>query len=128
MRRLLLVALLALACDRPHEEDARRLAARALRGALTYPQSAIVTIAAGTDAAELRLTTAAPPEQVAAWYREALRLNGWQLRQDALDREGARAMYAEKDGRPLWISLRANTGGPGTTYTLVGAIIDSTTR
>ena len=32
--------------------------------------------------------------------------------------------YAEKHKRPLWLTLRANVGGAGTTYTLMGAVIE----
>jgi hypothetical protein len=120
-------ALLSLvACDRPKEPDARQMAARALRGTLSYPQSSIVKVSAGTDAAELQLASPAPADRIAAWYREALPLNGWELKNEGKDREGALSIYAEKEGRPLWITLRPNPNGQGTTYTLIGAIVDST--
>src|SRR5688572_2520498 len=92
-------ALLSLvACDRPKEPDARQMAARALRGTLSYPQSSIVKVSAGTDAAELQLASPAPADRIAAWYREALPLNGWELKNEGKDREGALSIYAEKEG------------------------------
>ena len=103
------------------------MAARALRGTLSYPGSSIVNIAAGTDAAELQLASAAPADRIAAWYREALPLNGWELKNEGKGGDGALSIYAEKEGRPLWITLRPNPSGQGTTYTLIGAILDSTT-
>jgi hypothetical protein len=124
----MLLGLLALvACDRPKEPDARQLAARALKGTLTYPQSTIVNVAAGTDAAEVTLTTADPVDVVAGWFRQALPLNGWELRNEGKSAAGAVSIYAEKEGRPLWLTLRPNTGGPGTTYTMIGAIVEPDT-
>jgi hypothetical protein len=124
--RFALLALLALtACDRPKEPDARQLASHALRGVLKYPGSAIVSIAAGTDAAEVRLTSTAAVSAVADWYREALRLNGWQLKNEGTAPDGTATIYAEKETQPLWITLRPGDGG-GTSYTLIGAVPDST--
>jgi len=122
------VSVLAVltACNRPKEPDARQLAARALRGTLAYPQSTIVSVSAGTDAAEVQLSSPVPVDRVAAWYREALPLNGWELKNEGKDKDGGVTIYAEKEGRPLWLTLRPNVGGAGTTYTLIGAIVDST--
>lgn len=122
-----LAVLTLVACDRPKEPDTRETAARALRGALSYPQSSIVNISAGTDAAEVQLASPASPDQIATWYRQALPLNGWELKNEGKDRDGGLSIYAEKEGRPLWITLRPSPSGQGTTYTLIGAIIDSTT-
>ncbi len=124
MTRFLLALVLVVACDRPKQPDARQLASRALQGALSYPNSTIINLAAGTDAAEVTLTTVDPIERVAGWFREALPLNGWQLRNEGKGAGGAVSIYAEKNGRPLWLTLTPNSGGPGTTYTLIGAIIE----
>ena len=123
----LLLALLVLAtgCDRDREtQRARGLVGRALQGALAYPGSAVVSFSAGEDAAQIELSTPASVQDVAAWYREALPLNGWEVQSDAADRSGAVTIYAEKGKRPLWLTLRANVGGPGTTYTLMGAVVE----
>jgi hypothetical protein len=124
---LILGCLGFLACDRPQDADGREFAARALRGALAYPASTVVTVSAGDDAAEVTFSTVDPLDRVAGWFRAALPLNGWQLRNEGKGAEGAVSIYAEKEGRPLWLTLRPNVGGPGTTYTLIGAIIDSAT-
>jgi hypothetical protein len=125
-RTLVALSLLALvaSCDRPKEPDARQLASRALRGTLSYPRSTVVSVSAGTDAAEVTLTAGDPVDRIASWFREALPLNGWQLRNEGKGADGAVSIYAEKDGRPLWLTLRPNVGSPGTTYTLIGAIIE----
>ena len=81
----------------------------------------MVRVSAGQDAAQATLATAAPVADVATWYRQMLRLNGWDLRTDGVMRDGSVSIYAEKGQRPLWITLQATAGGSGTTYTLIGA-------
>lgn len=129
MPRLALLVLLALAvtaCSREERDAAaeRRFASQALTGVLAYPRSNIAGVATGTEAAEVTLTTSATPAQVAAWYREVLRLNSWELRSDAPQSDGAVVMHATKDGRPLWVTIRPTAGAPGTTYTLVGVVLE----
>src|SRR5437764_1058271 len=98
-----------------------------LSSVLAYPQSTLAGVSAGEDAAQATFTTPAPLPRVTAWYREALRLNGWQVRTDQLMADGSIALYADSGRRPLWITLRATVGAPGTTYTLVGAILGADT-
>lgn len=127
MPRLVVVLgclVLVAACDRPDQPNARQVAARALRGALSYPNSTIVSVSAGTDAAEVTLTAPDSVGRIAGWFREALTLNGWVLKNDGKGADGAVSIYAEKDGRPLWLTLKPNVGAPGTTYTLIGAVIE----
>ncbi len=126
-RALLLVPVLALAaCGRADRDPAaeRRFASRALTGVLAYPQSSVAAVAAGTEAAEVTLTTPADPTRVAAWYRQTLHLNRWELRSDMPRAGGAVVMHAMKDGRPLWVTIRPTAGAPGTTYTLVGVVLE----
>jgi hypothetical protein len=119
---LLLVAGLCAACDRPADDrHAREFAATVLRGVLAYPQSSVVSVASGSDAAQATLSAPAPVQTVATWYRQMLRLNGWDLQNDAVMNDGSVAIFAHQGNRPLWITLKANSGGPGTTYTLIGA-------
>ena len=125
------IVLLAAACERPgNPEQARALAARALRGALAYPQSSVVSVSAGDDAAELVLSSPDSVGTVAAWYRHTLPLNGWVVKRDARDRNGTVTILAQQGDRPLWLTFRPNVGGAGSTYTMVGAILatDSTKR
>ena len=122
---LLALTLGAAGCDRERDtEQARAIAARALRGVLAYPQSTLVSLSAGTDAAELAFSSPAAVADVAQWYRRALAANGWELKTDQVGRDGSVSMYAEQGKRPLWLTLRPNTGGPGSTYTMIGAIIE----
>ena len=131
IRSYALVAALTVvaACDRRGGGMAEReLAAQALKGLLAYPRSSLVSVSAGQDAAQAVFTTAAPVQAVATWYRQALRLNGWELQADGVMRDGSISIYADSATRPLWITIKPNVGGAGTTYSLVGAIpgLDST--
>jgi hypothetical protein len=122
---LLALALLAAGCDRERNTaQDRALAARALRGVLAYPQSSLVSLSAGNEAAELAFSSPAAVADVAQWYRQALTLNGWDVRSDIAQGDGTVSIYAQKDTQPLWVTLRPNVGGPGTTYTLVGAVVE----
>jgi hypothetical protein len=123
-RTFVLCALAALsltACERRHEAESRAMAVRVLGGVLVYPGSALVNVASGTDAAQVQLSSPASPDAVATWYRQTLRLNGWALKSDGRLPDGAITIYAEQGKRPLWITLHATVGAPGTTYNLIGA-------
>ena len=129
MRRViplvLALTLLAAGCDRDREaNEARAVAARALRGVLAYPQSTLVSLSAGSDAAELAFSSPAAVADVAQWYRRALAVNGWELKTDQVGQDGSISMYAMQGKRPLWLAMRPNTGGPGSTYTMIGAIVE----
>ncbi len=119
---LCVVGCCAAACERPAERtNEREFAAKVLTGLLAYPRSSVVTVSAGQDAAQVTLSTPAAPQDVATWYRQMLRLNGWDLVNDGVTADGGVSIFAQKGERPLWITLKANAGGPGTTYTLIGA-------
>ena len=125
-RRLLSLALAALAtgaCERPSERNTseREKVGRIMLGALAYPRSLVLTYATGEQAAEVVLTTPARLDEVLGWYRTTFKLNAWDLKTESQERDGTVTLYAEQHSRPLWVRLRANTGGPGTTYSVIGA-------
>jgi len=116
-----LAAVSFAACERRHEAESRAMAVRVLQGVLVYPGSNLVSIASGTDAAEVQLASPASPEAVATWYRQTLRLNGWELKSDGRLPDGGITIYAEHGKRPLWITFHPGVGEPGTRYNLIGA-------
>jgi hypothetical protein len=123
---LLLVAVLCAACDRPlPQRPDREMAAAVLHGLLAYPQSSVVSVASGSDAAQVTFATPAPVDVVATWYRQTLRMNGWELQSDAVMNDGTVAIFAQQGKRPLWITLKTTPGGAGTTYTLIGSVLPS---
>src|SRR5438477_11532296 len=119
---LALLLVLCAACERPGERTSEReLAAKLLSGVLAYPHSTLVGVSAGQDAAQATFTTPAPLPTVAAWYREALKLNGWQVVTDQAMADGSIASYADPGRRPPRLTVRATDGSPGTNYKLGGA-------
>lgn len=96
---------------------------KTMQGVIVYPLSSNVGMAAGADAAELTLSTVDSIGKVARWFRQALAVNGWTLVSDIANPDGSIAMSATKGERPLWITLHPNVGAPGTTYTVIGAVV-----
>jgi hypothetical protein len=113
-------------CERRGQIDGRAVVRKAMQGALAYPRSTLVSMTSGSDAGQLELTSPDAVETVARWFRVALPMNGWQLESDAKAGDGTVSIYAQKGSKPLWITLKPNVAAPGTTYTMIGAAIDST--
>jgi hypothetical protein len=120
---LVTVAALA-ACERPGAVS-RHTVAQSLKGVLAYPRSALVSMASGDSAGQMSLASPDEPDTVANWFRNTLDLNHWTLQSDQRLSDGSILIYAERGGQPLWINLQHATGGPGTSYTLTGAIAGS---
>lgn len=125
MRSTLLLLLLTAvaACNRPQPPDTRAMLRKSLHGVLVYPRSTLVDATSGSDAAQVTLTTLDSVALVASWFRDELNLNGWALQSDVTNGDGSIAIVAQKGNRPLWITLRSNVGGPGSTYTVIGAVV-----
>src|SRR6266487_1271072 len=116
---IVVFALLA-ACERPgyNPDETRHRAGQALSDTLAYPRSSMLSVSSPDS-----VTT------VATWFLKALPLNHWDVKRNVSDRSGTVTIYAEQNKRPLWLTLRPNVGGPGTTYTMIGVIpTDSTKR
>lgn len=130
-RALRFVFILAIltACDRPGGvQDTRQRTSQALSGALAYPRSTPVSAAAGEEAAQLVMASPDSVAVVARWFLAALPLNHWDVKRTVSDRTGTVTIYAEQGKRPLWLTLRSNVGGPGTTYTMIGVIPTDSTK
>jgi len=130
LRPLHLVTSVALiaglgACDRPNY-DPRPVLAEAMKGLLAYPHSTLVNMTAGADAGQADLTSVDSVEQVARWFRDFLRQNNWEVQNDQRAPDGSISLYAQQGKRPIWISMHPNVGGPGTSYTVISGIPDTT--
>ena len=119
----LLLLAVATACRRPQPPDTQAVIRKSLSGVLVYPRSTLVDADGGTDAAQVTLTTIDSVGVVAGWFRQDLRLNGWALQSDVTNGDGSIAIVAQKGNRPLWVTLRPTVGGPGSTYTVIGAVV-----
>jgi hypothetical protein len=120
---VLLMLTAVAACNRPQPPDTRAMLRKSLHGVLVYPRSTLLDATSGTDAAQVTLTTLDSAAVVASWFREELSLNGWALQSDVTNGDGSIAIVAQKGSRPLWITLRPNVGGPGSTYNVIGAVV-----
>lgn len=120
---VLLLFACAVACNRPEPQDTQAMVRKSLHGVLVYPRSTVVDAAAGSNAAQLTLTSIDSVGTVAAWFRSELSLNGWSLESDVTNADGSVTIQAQKGKRPLWITLRPNVGGPGSTYSVIGAVV-----
>src|SRR5215510_3743360 len=123
MRYAPLLLLAVAACSRPKPPDTQAMIQKSLHGVLVYPLSTLVDAASGSDAAQVTLTTVDSVGAVAGWFRSELRLNGWALQSDVTNNDGSITITAQQGSRPLWITLRPNVGGPGSTYTVIGAVV-----
>ena len=126
---VLCIVAAALACERPGSpEQTRRLAGQALQGTLAYPRSTMVSVSAGEEAAQLVMSSPDSVTTVARWFVRALGMNNWDVKRNLTDANGTVTIYAEQNKRPLWLTLRPNVGGPGTSYTMIGVIPQDSTK
>lgn len=121
---LLLAAVAAAGCERPAQVS-RHTISQSLKGVLVYPRSTLVSMASGDSAGQLSLSSPDAPDSVASWFRLSLAMNHWTLQSDARQNDGAILIYAERVSQPLWINIQGASGGPGTSYTVTGAIAGS---
>ena len=89
------------------------------------PQAQVVSRSGSEDALLIRLSTPVGTEEIESYYRGILSREPWQLVSDTRMADGALALYAERQGPPLWVTVRKNAGGPGTIVELSGAVVDA---
>ena len=126
---LVLICAALIGCERPGgPEQTRRLAGQALQGTLAYPRSTMVSVSAGEEAAQLVMSSPDSVTVVSKWFLRALAMNNWEVKRTLSDANGTVTIYAEQHKRPLWLTLRPNVGGPGTTYTMIGVVPTDSTK
>src|SRR5437762_8910321 len=126
---LVLFAVAVAACERrgPNPAESRAHAALALRNVLAYPQSSVVSVSSGNEAAEMMLSSPAPVDVIVQWYREFLPLNKWTIKTNSRARAATVSIHVERDARTLWHTFRPNLRAGRTIYGLPGVFnIDST--
>ena len=88
------------------------------------PDAKFVSRAGSEDALQVTLYT---PTQAAAgvveYYRAILSQGKWRLVSDTKKPDGKVVLYAEQDGRPLWVSVWPTTDSAGTMVQLAGAVV-----
>lgn len=122
-RHLALVALLAAACS-PDPGRGQPSLSQALPNIPLPPQSEVLSRSGSTDALQITFQSASTPEAVLAYYRVTLSKGGWTLESDTPDAEGAAALYALKDGHPIWVRITRAPGAPGSIIQISGAVVE----
>lgn len=126
-RNVALLALMTLALAACRADTSRDMASTgAALPFLPFPPLAEVVSRAGTpDAVQITFRSKATPDQVLNYYRVLLPKGGWSLESDAEDAVGAMALYALKEGHPMWIRISQAPGMPGTVVEISGAVVVS---
>ncbi len=123
--RYLHLALLVVALAACKDEPAPQIVTtfEALPFLPIPPQATVVSRAGSPNALQITFRSGATPSEVLDYYRKSLPATGWSLESDAEDAVGAHALYALKEGHPLWIRISQTPGMPGTVVSVSGAVV-----
>jgi hypothetical protein len=118
---VLVAALMAAAGCR---EDAPKPAsvAQALPGLPLPPAAEVLSRSGNPEALQITFRSAMPTENMVEFYRRVLSTGPWDLVSDERDVEGARVLYAERDGPPIWVRIYKATGAEGSIVEISGAV------
>jgi len=92
------------------------------------PAATLLSRATSPNAVQITFQSTATPSEVLEFYRNSLPKSGWSLESDTEDGTGARALYALKNGHPIWIRISQAPGAPGAVVSLNGAVIEAPSR
>ena len=121
----LVLALTAVAACRPDVQVDQAKMSDALPVLLVPPASQVVGRSGSEDALQITFRSQWDEAGLAGYYRDLLSREPWQLVNDAEDRDGAKVLYAERDGRPLWIRITKAVGAAGSLVEISGAVTES---
>lgn len=119
----LALVLLALGACRPDTSRQTATTADALPFLPFPPQAEVVSRAGSPDAVQITFRSKSTVDEVLNYYRNILVQGGWSLESDAQDAVGAAALYATKDGHPMWIRISKAVGAEGSLVEVSGAVV-----
>ena len=92
------------------------------------PAATVVARSGGADALQITFRSAYSPDSLAVYYRRVLTSGIWNLVNDDRASDGTVSLYAERNGPPLWVTIRKDPDSNGSLLTLGGAVMkpDST--
>ena len=92
------------------------------------PLATVVARSGGPDALQITFKSSFSPDSLAAYYRRVLTSGDWNLVNDDRASNGTVSLYAERDGPPLWVTIKKDPDSNGSLLTLGGAVMkrDST--
>ncbi len=86
------------------------------------PLATVLSRAGSEDALQLTFRSSLSSEEMVTYYRRILSSGVWSLVSDTRMRDGTTSLYAEREGPPLWVSIRPDTAGPGSLLSIGGAV------
>jgi hypothetical protein len=86
------------------------------------PAATVLTRSGGEDALQITFRSAYPPDSLAKFYRQVLTSGVWNLVNDDRAADGTVSLYAERNGPPLWVTIRQDPDSRGSLLTLGGAV------
>ena len=123
MRRTLLVALILLATgcgDTAPRPQAK--VTETIPNIPIPPDGEFLSKEVGEDALKIRFRSREEVGNVATYYRGLFARDPWKLVSDTPMQDGSIALYAEqRNGPPLWVTIRKADGAPGSFVDLLGA-------
>jgi hypothetical protein len=87
------------------------------------PNPGFVSKYGSADALQIVVRTPLTPQQALAFYRDTLGKAPWRLISDQAIPDSGWALYAERDGPPLWVTIRPEEGSTGSVVSLSGAVV-----
>jgi hypothetical protein len=117
---LAIAAMLAAGCrDKPPKPPGL---SEALPNLPLPPLATVVGRSGGENALQITFLSTLPPDRIADYYRLVLSRNEWTLVNDTKMADGKIALYAERSGPPLWVTIAKDSAGVGTLIVLNGAV------
>ena len=87
------------------------------------PRATVVSRTGSEDALQITFRSTLPPDSMAAYYRAVLTSGVWSLVGDTRTADGSIALYAEREGPPLWVTIRKDSTSAGTILSIGGAVM-----
>ena len=117
----LAVALVAASCrDEPPKIPSIH---EALPNMPLPPDPTFVSKAGSENALQFVFSTPVSPERALAYYRGVFAKAPWHLVSDQPVADSGRALYAERDGPPIWVMLTPSPHNGGTIVSISGAVV-----
>ena len=87
------------------------------------PMASVVSRAGSEDALQITFRSSLSPDSMANYYRAVLTSGVWSLVGDTRTADGSVALYAERNGPPLWVTIRKDSTSSGSILSIGGAVV-----
>ena len=86
------------------------------------PSATVLNRSGGPDALQITFRSSFSPDSMAGYYRHVLTNGEWHLVNDDRSSDGTVSLYAERNGPPLWVTIKKDPNSSGSLLTLGGAV------